>query len=210
VPLITGTYMAKAIDDTGNWSQNAVMFVATEGMVTGFVTVATSEQATGFAGSKTNLAAVDNVLKLDGAVPIDEVTDLIDDWPIIDGLGGISPIGTYEFDAVMDLDTVATRRFEADITSLSFDTGDTIDNRTTPIDEWGSIDGDVINDCDVTLYASTTDDDPAGAATWSDWTPFFVSDFTCRAIWFKAELESGQDTHNISLSELTVHAKIPA
>lgn len=209
IPLITGTYMIKAQDSSGNWSQNPASFVATEGMVTGFVTVATSAQAPAFGGAKSNLASGAGVLKLDGSVLIDDMIDPVDEWPKLDGLGGISPSGVYAFDAVMDLGTVGTRRFEADITSLSYDTGDTIDDRPAVIDTWNSFDGDIINDCDVTLYAATTNDDPAGAPVWSEWTPFFVSDFTCRAAKFKVEFESGQDTHNIELSELTVHAKEP-
>lgn len=64
------------------------------------------------------------------------MTDPIDTWPLLDSMGGISPTGSYAFDAVMDLGAVATRRFEADISASSFDTGDTIDSRTELIDNW--------------------------------------------------------------------------
>lgn len=210
LPLVTGTYMAKARDSSGNWSVAEVLFKATEGMVTGFTTVGVSVQAPGFTGLHTNIAVIDGTLQIDGAVLIDDITDLIDTWAKIDALGGVASSGSYEFDAVMDLGTVATRRFESDITARSFDTGDTIDSRLDLIDDWDSIDGDVINDCDVTLLASATDDDPEASPVWGDWTPFFVSDFTCRALRFRLDLVSGQSTHNIAVSELTVHAKIPA
>lgn len=210
VPLITGTYMAKAKDsDTSgnNYSANAVSFVATEGMVTGFTTVATSTQAPGFTGIKTNVANVGSAIQLDGTTLIDSMATNIDDWPFIDSLGGISATGSYAFDTYLDMATVKTRRFEADITAQSFDTGDLIDSRTDLIDNWGAFDGDVINDCDVTLYAAPTNDDPAGSPTWGAWTPFFVADFTCRAAKFKLDFVSGQVTHNIKVSELTVHVK---
>ncbi len=110
----------------------------------------------------------------------------------------------------MDLGSVATRRFEADIVARSFDTGDLIDSRLTLIDGWDAFDGGVINDCDVTLYAQTTDDDPDDDPVWSEPTPYFVSDFTCRAIRHRLDFISGQGTHNIAVSELTVHAKVSA
>ena len=103
---------------------------------------------------------------------------------------------------------MATRRFEADLTCLSLDTGDFISFRGL-VSEWDSISGAVINDCDATLYAATTDDDPGASPAWSEWTPYFVGDFTCRAIKHRLALTSGSPTHNIQISNLTVHAKVP-
>lgn len=186
VPLMTGTYFIKALDSSGNYSENAVSFVATEGMVSGFTTVATSTQHTAFTGSKTNVAVVSSALELSGA-----------------------QTGSYAFSAAVDLTTVATRRYEADIAATSFSTTDLIDSRTDLIDDWGPMDGGVINDCDVTLYAAITDDDPAGSPTWSSWMPFFVADFTSRAAKFKLDFVSGNATHNISVSTLAVDIKVP-
>lgn len=209
VPLITGTYMAKARDSTGHYSTNMVSFVATEGLVTGYTTVATSTQHPTFTGAKTNTAVVDSALQLDSASLIDAMVTSIDDWPYIDSIGGVSGTGSYDFDTYVDLGSSTTRRFEADIATLSFDTGDFIDARTDLIDSWGLFDGSVIDDCDVTLYAATTDDDPSGAPTWSAWTPFFVADFTCRAAKFKLDYLSGSAVHNIKVSTLKVDLKIP-
>jgi hypothetical protein len=188
--LITGTYMVKARDSSGNYSANMASFVMTEGMITGFTTVGTSTQAATFTGTKTNLSLVGSALQL---------TD-----------PAASLTGEYLFSTYLDLTTVATRRFESDITVYSFTTTDLIDSRTDPIDTWAMFDGGVINDTDVTLYAALTNDNPAGTPTWSDWTPFFVSDFTCRAIKFKLLYSSLDVTHNIACTTLTVHAKIPA
>lgn len=208
--LITGTYMAKARDSSGNWSENEVSFVVTEGMVTGFTTVGTLTEAPTFIGTKTNVTVVAGSLQLDGTTPIDSITDMVDSLPLIDSLGGAASTGSYEFGTYQDFGTVATRRFEADIEALSFDSGELVDDRLANIDEWDAIDGSVINDCDVTLYAATTTDDPAATPTWGVWTPFFVSDFTSRAMKYKIDFASGQNNHNIAVSTLTVHAKIPA
>lgn len=209
VPLMTGTYMAKALDSSGFYSANAAVFVATDGMVSGFNTVATVTESPAFAGAKTNVVAVDSVLKLDSVTQIDAMTGLIDTWGFLDSIGGIQASGSYQFASVLDLATVATRRFQATIAVLAFNTGDLIDLRTSMIDAWDSFDGDIVNECDTTLYAATTNDDPAGAPVWGAWTPFMVSDFTCRAIKFRLDLASTDPVDNIQISQLSITAKTP-
>ena len=207
LPLITGTYMCKFADSTGNYSQTAATFVATEGLVTGYTTVATSTQAPGFTGSKTNLAVVSSALQLDTSVLWDSYPGNIDTWASIDALGQLSPAGTYLFDTYLDLTTVATRRLEASIKALSSDTGYQWDDRSAAIDEWDDIDGAVINDCDVTLSVACTDTDPAAAPVWTAWQPFFVADVTCRAVKFKLDFVSANPSHQIAVSTLTVKVK---
>ncbi len=208
VPLQTGTYLAKARDSSGNWSAAAVSFVATEGMVTGFSTVASSVQHPGFIGLRAGLAVVDGSLLLDSVKKISEMTVPVSTWPKLSMLGGIADAGTYDFDQVIDLGSVATRRFEGRIGSSSFDAADTISQRPL-VSSWESVSGQTINDCDATLLISTTDDNPAGAPTWGAWTPFLVADATCRAARFRLLLESGSPTHNISINTLRVDAKVP-
>lgn len=209
VPLMTGTYMAKAKDRTGNWSEAPASFVASEGMVTGFTTVATSTQDTTFPGSKTDLVAVDSVLKLDSGALVDSLTDLVDAWAFVDSIGDFKRTGTYLFDTYMDLATVAVRRFEVGLKVLAYEAADLIDLRTDALDTWDALDGDEVNTCDVTVYAATTNDNPAGTPTWGAWTPFMVADFNCRAVKFKAEVTSGFPTHNINIEQLRVVAKVP-
>lgn len=192
VPLMTGTYMAKSRDSSGNYSTSAVSFVATEGMVTGWTTVATSTQQPTFSGTKTNTVVVSSALQLDSSG------------------GAILPTGSYAFSAAVDLTTVATRRFEADIAATSFDAIDLIDSKAGLIDDWTPIDGATIDDCDATLYAAITDDNPSGSPTWSAWMPFFVADFTCRGAKFKLDLSAGNTTHNIAVSTLAIDIKVPA
>lgn len=207
--LMTGTYMAKALDSSRNYSAAAISFVATEGTVTGWTTVATTTQEPAFTGSKSNTAALDGALRLDSASTISAMTGVVSTWPKISALGGLAASGSYEFDAAVDLGTVATRRYEADIAAVSFDTGDLISFRDL-VTTWSSVSGAVIDDCDATLYIATTDDDPAGSPTWSDWVPFFVADFTARAAKFKLDLASGSATHNIAVSTLAIDIKEPA
>lgn len=207
--LMTGTYMAKALDSSGNYSAAEASFVATEGTVTGWTTTDTTTQSPAFGGTKSNVAVLDGALRLDSVETISSMTELVSAWPKISGLGGISATGSYAFDAAVDLVTVATRRFEADIGATSFDTGDLVSFRDL-VSTWSSVSGATVDDCDATLYIATTDDDPAGSPTWSAWVPFFVADFTCRAAKFKLDLASGSATHNIAIDTLAIDIKEPA
>jgi len=203
VPLATGTYYAKFIDSTGQYSATPASFVATESLVRGWSTVATSTQHTAFSGSKTGVAVLDGKLKLDG-------TSLVSEWGLmstlgyIGSIGGITQIGTYLFDATLDLSTISTRRFHTHIKSLSYNAADFISLRGL-VSTWNSVIGDVINDTNATVWISVSDDD----LTYTDWVPFMVSDFNCRYAKFKAILESYDVTHNIDISELSISVKIP-
>lgn len=187
VPLMSGTYMAKAVDSSSNWSNTEASAPATAGMTVGYTTTANITQDPTFSGAKTNTVVIGNALTLAS----NQLT------------------GTYDFSTHLDMTTVATRRFEADIVGLSAVVGDNIDARTDTIDSWPNIDGGTVNDCDATLYVSTTNGDPAGAPTWGPWVPFMVADFTCRAARFQVRLERGSMANNISISTLRVDVKVP-
>jgi hypothetical protein len=105
---------------------------------------------------------------------------------------------------------VATRRVEADIKALSFDSGVLFDSLPGLFDDGGDdFDGEAVNGCDVTLYYSATNDNPAGSPVWGPWTPFFVADVTCRAIRFRLDFLSDNAAHNINVSTLRVDVKNP-
>jgi hypothetical protein len=207
LPLMTGTYMVKAKDSTGTYSTTMASFLATEGMVTGFTTVATLVQEPTFAGAKTNLDVSANNLQLASATPWDSFVGSMDTWSTIDGNGPLYLSGTYLFDNHIDLTTVATRRVEATIKMYGSDTGSFLDSKTDLIDLWDDMDGAVINDTDATVYYATTDTDPAGSPVWGAWAPFFVADVTCRAIKFKTDVVTGNPTHQAAISNLSVRVK---
>ena len=206
LPLLTGTYFAKFKDSSGNYSNTAASFLATEALVTGYNTTDTITEHPTFAGTKTNLAAVDNVLKLVGAVNIDDKLDNIDDWSEIDTIGGLVSLGTYLFNSGMDFGSVVQRKVDVNIQTLSYDSADTVDI-WDDFDAVDSIDGGVINSTDATLYYRATNDNPSGSPTWGDWTQFIVADVNCRALQFKLELTSGFPTHQIEVSSLTARAR---
>lgn len=204
VSLAEGTYFAKFKDSTGHYSETPASFVVTEALISGWTTVATSTQQTAFSGVKTDVVYLDNSIKLDGVTNFDDF-GLIDDVGYIDAIGGIVPTGTYEFDATMDLGSFATRRFHSHIKALAFNANDIIDSRLDFIDTWSDFDGAAINDCTATTHISVSDDD----VTYTSFAPFMVADFNCRYAKFKTILTSGDTTHNIQISELSVSAKVP-
>ena len=205
VSLGTGTYYAKFIDSTGQYSAAETSFVVTEALLTGWTTVATTSQDPAFTGSKTNVAFDNNAVKLGGTTLWDDLP-LMDTWDDLDTLGGLSATGTYLFDATVDLGSVASRRFHLTMRALSVSISDTVDTRYELIDSWQSIDGDVINGTNATVFASVSDDD----VVYSDWAPFMVADFNCRYAKFKLVLESNDQNQNIEVSQLRVAVKIPA
>lgn len=211
VPLRTGTYMAKAKDSTDNYSVSAVSFVATEGLVTGFSTVGTLTEHAAFTGAKTNVALVGAGIQLDTAGLFDAGIGLFDAATgTFDSYGGLATNGSYAFSTYLDLATSATRRFDSSIQVTQFDAGNFFDTSTGLFDDApGLFDGALVDDCDATLYIRTTDNNPAGAPVWGAWAPFFVGDFTCRGAQFRLDMVSAAVNHNISITALTVSAKVP-
>lgn len=209
VPHLTGTYMARAQDSSGHQSANMVSVITTEPDVTGFNAITSLTEDPAFAGTKSGVVVVDSKLQLDGTVLIDDMTDNIDDWGYIDTAGGVASSGTYDFSTYIDLGATYTSRIAATLKTLSVDTDDLIDARLDPIDDWGLVDGPEITDTDVTLYVAITDDDPAGAPTWSTWRPFLVGDYKCRALKFRTMSTSNNQNHNIQIINMGVTVDMP-
>lgn len=202
VDLIAGTYYAVFIDSTGNMSATPAAFVATEALLTGFTTVATTVQHPAFAGVKTGLIATGGEMKLNGDELFDS-TELFDSSQFFDGNNVL--FGEYQFDTVLDLGTVAARRYHVGIRSWSFDTDDSFDS-TEKFDSLDLFDGDFPIDTDVTVLAQVSDD----GTTYTSWTPFMVADFRGRYAKFKAQITSGLPSQNRKITELAIAVKTAA
>lgn len=209
VPHLTGTYMGRARDSSGNQSVSMVAVITTAPDVIDYNAVATLTEDATFTGTKSSVVVVDGKLTLDGGVLIDDMPGSIDDWGYIDSFGGVAASGTYDFSTYIDLGATYTSRATATLKTLSIDTGDLIDYRLDPIDDWGMVDGPEISDVNAVLYVATTTDDPAGAPTWSSWRPFIVGDYKCRAFKFRLVLTSDNLNHNIQVINLRVAVDMP-
>jgi hypothetical protein len=183
VSLGTGVYYAKFKDSSGNFSENAASFIATESLVTGWTTVFTSTQHATFTGTKTNCAVNTGILSItDTTLP-----------------------AVYEFAATMDCGSVITRRFHAHIKSLSYSVTDLFDSKAVNFDDaMGLFDGGAINSTAATVYASISNDN----ISYSTWIPFMVADFNCRYVKFKMLFSTTDSVNNIDISELSVAAKV--
>ena len=207
-PLTTGTYMAKAMDSSGNVSVNPASFVITEAILTALTTIATVTESPAFTGAKTNVANTGTAIQLDGTTLIDSMAALIDSWGSIDSLGGVEATGSYAFASKLDLGSVQPARLVATIDSTAFDVDDLIDSRLNNIDDWTSIDGVVVEDAEVQLMVRSTNDDPNGTPTWGPWHALGqVGDYNNRGFDFRLDFATANSTHNRAVSTLSVAAK---
>lgn len=234
LPLLSGVYLAKWIDSTGHESPAAAMVITTAPSLDSLNVVAAVTEHPTFSGTKTNIVRDPalNGIKLIGTGLIDDLglsdasglwdsqsaidgLGLIDTvvgsggWGLIDSLGGIVGSGTYQFASTFDLGVMEKSRLTATIDAISFDTGDQVDFRFDLIDTWESIDGNKISDTAVSLFVRTTNDDPGGAPTWTEWQRFSMGDYEARAFQWKVEMDSGSATHNVLVTGLTVNIDMP-
>lgn len=213
-PAMTGTYFIKAFDKQGLASLNSTEIVALIDSIEGLNVVEISTQNPTFAGVKTGTALVDGRLQLDTSLLFDAAEGLFDDgFGQFDGGGGtIAPFGEYEFDDYIDLGNVYTSRVTASIQTTRIDYVNTFDATEGLFDDRdGDFDGDVnaFDDVNVEFYVATTNNDPSGTPTWSDWRQFFVGDYTARAFKFKVELTSTDPQATPAVSVLSVEVDMP-
>lgn len=199
--LLAGTYMAKAVDSSGVYSEVAAFADSSFALFQQLNVVATVQEQTAWAGAKTNVTKSGDVITLLSTGTIDEVIILWDDIPSVDALGfEISPTGTYEFANMIDLGAIVTVRATADLEYFAYDIADSLDARSTLIDTWVAFDGNVANTSFVKLYVSTTDDDPSGISpVWGAWREFVVADYKARGFKFKIEFTNSIPTNSIDV-----------
>lgn len=199
VPARTGTYFIKAIDKLGLASENPTTIVVTTNIdgVENLNLVDTITEGPEFDGTFDDTVELDddNQLILDTSINFDSATGDFDDATgLFDGGGGnVDLEGFYYFANGSDLGAVYTSRLTASITSTRTDYVNTFDDATGLFDtREGLFDGDVnaFDNTDVELQLRTTEDDPAGAPTWSSWTPFVVGDYTARGFEFRLRLST--------------------
>lgn len=230
IPLRAGTYLTKAKDSTGNLSQNATLVVTDAPNIVQFNAVASSTQDPTFLGTKSGLVLINNRLQLDQATYWDSIADFDAYSDNMDG--GLVSSGTYEFDTYVDTGAVYTSRVSASFSVISFNSGNLSDQwplidglgsiddgflATELVDAWADWDGisnfdlpTSTDDATLQVYISTTNDNPAGSPTWSDWRLFYVGDYTARAFKFKITLTRGDNADNqVALATLGVTVDVP-
>jgi hypothetical protein len=189
LPLRAGTYMMKAVDSSGNFSNGYAASVTTVKNIHTFSNAISTLESTTFAGTKTNLSVVGSVMRL---------TTLSD-----------NNTGIYLFQNSLDLGAVFTTRLFAEFESSSYTSGDTVDLRNTLIDTWRNFDGEQSDLIDATVQVRTTNDDPTVSPTWSEWIELTSADFKARAYEGRVLVESTTADFNIDITYLKVTVDMP-
>ena len=219
VPARTGTYFVRAVDTSGNTSQNATNVGTDIQSIAGLNVVATSTQHPTFAGVKTDCVVDDDsqgvpVLKLATSILFDAATGNFDDAAgLFDSGGGrVDNEGAYDFDSYVDLGSKYTSRVTAALDVIRIDYVNLFDDAEGNFDaRAGLFDGDpaAYDDTNVDLFVATTNDDPAGTPTWSAFKEFVVGDYTARALKFKAVLSTTDEQATPAIKELSVTVDMP-
>jgi len=211
VPAITGEYILKFQDDGGRFSAGEASVVVNIPEVTDALLVQTRREdldSPKFQGTKVNTAfdAVTNSLNLTGAGQFDAIADF-DAEGSLDDVGGISPSGTYDFASTLDLGAVFSLDLVRHFKTEGFYPADLFDSRTANLDTWTDFDGTDANDVDAQLFVRTTQDDPSGSPTYSDFQNFTSGTFKARGFQFRTVLTSSDPAQDIRVFELGYSAK---
>lgn len=208
LPLKAGTYLAKYIDSTGQWSPVAT-FVQSQDSVLEFtgLTDGLLEEHPDFTGAKSGVAVDGGNLMLSGDADFDSVPD-VDALVLFDFPGGVTSSGTYDWSTPIDLGSVKRFRLTVGITSQVVDIFDDFDSRLGDVDGWPSWDGDVEGDeADALTFVQTTDDDPGGSPAWSDWRRADSLEVVARGVKLQTRIASSDSNYNIHISALSALAE---
>ena len=135
-----------------------------------------------FAGTKTDCTVVGSNLELDA----------------------LASTMTYLFDNSIDLGSVENIRLVPSLTALITD-GVTVVADYNPVSTVTRFSGPIV-DASVSFEVRTTDDDPAGTPTWSDWETFTVGNYRNRAFEFRLTAVTASITYTVVISELSLTA----
>jgi hypothetical protein len=186
-----GTYMIKAYDKYGNSSVNHTSTVILESDLEPYLNVATDTQSPTFSGTKTGCSVTSSALR---------ITDV----------SGVGPYtATYDFTGYIDTGSVNRCRMRVDNTVVRFATMSTqFDDLSGNFDTLsGNFDdltgGTNFAGINLEVYASTTNDNPAGSPTWSPYAKINNAVKSCRAARFRVILKSSSTGVTPSITAMT-------
>ncbi len=193
VPARSGTFLIRAYDKEGNFSENVTTVVITPAQIPALGQTDTLTENPNFTGSKTN------VIKVGSAIEIDNTS-------------AAEPTGDYFFSAYVDTNSVRNARITGSRTfTRKFDGGtplwdDIPQNWDTWPDNWDTWSNETAQFGDVStiVYVSATDDDPSGSPTWGAYELANGGFLTGRAFRFKAVLSSENSTYTPTVTALSV------
>ena len=215
VSLLEGTYLVKFEDDGGRRSLVAgtvVVDLPTPQPRLLVQTYAEETETPPFNGNYTDMFYVENLAEADGASGIILSTGLAMDamatdgnWDAlasIDSVGGVLSSGEYEFASTYSFPGVFDANLRRRLVTVPYIPGDFWDDKLDLIDTWDFVDGTGGDRVNALTYVRTTQDDPSGTPTWSDWREFSNAIVRGRGFQFKTVATSTDPTQNIIIEEL--------
>lgn len=179
LPIRSGTFLIRAFDKEGNFSENYTSVVVLPSDLPALGVLQTVTENPTFAGTKTNVLLVSSAIE-------------------IDNTSAASPTGEYFFDNIIDLGTVRDARVTGQRTfTRKYDNGTLLwDAIPQNFDTWPDLfdtwtdENAQFGDVGVTVYVSATYDDPTGSPTWGSYIPANGSFVQAWGFRFKAVLNS--------------------
>ncbi len=196
VPLRSGTYLVKPVNASGYWAENAARVICNMAGLIGYNRVVERVEPDDWPGVK-NKARIE----AGGALTLESNA--------IGEIAGNAEPPFYIMHQPLDLGAVITARLTMDVDNSLY-CRDTIDERSTLIDDWPKFDGAVPDSVDIRYEVSQTDDDPQSAsAAWSDWTQFLMGEFRGRGFRLRVVMQGDTVGAAITLTKLRLIADVP-
>jgi hypothetical protein len=209
VPLLSGTYLLKFEDDTGNRSLLPTTVVADLPAPQPRQIVQTYAEDTEvppFSGNYTDMVYqgdLGGIILASGTAVDSMATD--GNWDAltaIDAVGGVLSSGEYEFGSSYDMGAVFDVNLQRRLVAFPYLPNSTWDDRQGLIDEWPAIDETNLDQTDVRTYVRSTNTNPAGTPTWSDWREFANAIVRGRGFQFKTVAKTTNPDLNLIISQL--------
>jgi predicted phage tail protein len=229
---MTGTYLIKAVDSSGQQSANATQLIVgnTPGLLNKNIVI-TSIQDPLFAGNKVNTIATGSILKLSSLDYFDGQPGNFDTFPgSFDNVAGYSdsylgnfddaiglyddasvliaifPQGTYDFTSPIDLLGIYPVRITYFVSGYSVNESLIFDRTGSLFDSnTGLFDGSDNDNSSLMLYVATSQD----GSNYTSYQPLLISDYIARAFKFRAILTSGSANHNYFVEKLSITIDLP-
>ena len=211
VALLEGEYILKFQDDGGRFStgEASVIIDLPDTVDTKLIQTRREDlDVPKFQGVKTAVGfdATTNSLNLTGIGQFDSIVDF-NLVPSIDDIGGISPLGSYEFggapgSTTLDLGDVFSLDLKRHFLTEAFYPSDLFDS-IPDIDARGDFDGSTATDVNAEMLVRVTQDDPSsGSPTYSGFQNFTKGTYKGRGFQFKVNLISNDPAQDIRVFEL--------
>jgi len=196
VPARSGAYLVRAYDKSGIGSVNYTSVVVPVANIEPLANTLSLTDSTTFTGSKTNVEVVSNELRLTSYGTAPSTGEYLFSDYIETGDNTVKRCRVYI--------SAVNNRYDS-TSGLFDDQGGLFDDGVGLFDDLGG--NSQFADTNVVTLVSTTQDDPTGSPTWSDYTPIKVADISARAFRFKVILSSTSSGITSSISALTAYVE---